>query len=99
MPPSLKLLQSAVAGVLALGIAQAANAQDAKSAPKEKCYGVVKAGQNDCSTARHSCAGKSSRDNAPDEWKYVAKGTCQKLGGKATASGTDSGKAPKYQTY
>jgi uncharacterized membrane protein len=76
------LLMSAVAGVLAVGLAQAA--EDAK-APKEKCYGIAKAGQNDCGTARHTCAGKSAKDNAPDEWKYVAKGTCEKLGGKATA--------------
>ena len=99
MPPSLKLLQSAVAGVIALGIAQAAAAQDAKAAPKEKCYGVAKAGQNDCSTARHSCAGKSSRDNAPDEWKYLPKGTCAKMGGKTTAAGTDTGKATEDHAY
>lgn len=77
------LLQSAVAGVLALGIAQAGLAQDAKSqSAKEKCYGIAKAGQNDCGTARHSCAGKATKDNAADEWKYVPKGTCEKLGGK-----------------
>ena len=79
------LLQSAVAGVLALGIGQAALAQDAKGqsqSAKEKCYGIAKAGQNDCGTSRHSCAGKATKDNAADEWKYVPKGTCEKLGGK-----------------
>jgi uncharacterized membrane protein len=79
------LLQSAIAGVLALGIGQAALAQDAKSqsqGAKEKCYGIAKAGLNDCGTSRHSCAGKATKDNAPDEWKYVPKGTCEKLGGK-----------------
>jgi uncharacterized membrane protein len=90
-----RLLQSAVAGVLALGLAQASGAEDAKSAPKEKCYGIAKAGQNDCGTARHSCAGKAARDNSPDEWKYVPKGTCEKLGGKATAGAPDTGKAPR----
>jgi uncharacterized membrane protein len=99
MPSNLKLLQSAVAGVIALGIAQGAAAQDAKTAPKEKCYGVVKAGQNDCATARHSCAGKSSRDNSPDEWKYVPKGTCDRMGGKTTAPGADPGKAPRNRAY
>jgi uncharacterized membrane protein len=96
MNPNNKLLHSAIASVLALGIAQAASAEDAKGA-KEKCYGVAKAGQNDCGTARHSCAGKATRDNAPDEWKMVPKGTCEKTGGKATSSGGDSGKAPKYR--
>jgi uncharacterized membrane protein len=80
MTSKAKLVNAAVAGILAVGAAQAA-AQDAKS-PKEKCYGVAKAGQNDCGTARHTCAGKATRDNAPDEWKYVAQGTCRKLGGR-----------------
>ena len=99
MSTKTKLLQSAIAGVLALGIAQAAQAQD-KNAPKEKCYGIAKAGQNDCGTARHSCAGKATRDNAGDEWKYVPKGTCEKMGGKTSAGGgPDAGKAPKFQAY
>jgi uncharacterized membrane protein len=76
-----KLLQSAVAGMIALGLARAAVAQDSQE--KEKCYGIAKAGQNDCGTASHSCAGKAKKDNAPDDWKYVARGTCEKLGGKA----------------
>ena len=42
----------------------------------------MKAGQNDCGTGAHTCAGKAKKDNAPEEWKYVAKGTCEKLGGK-----------------
>jgi uncharacterized membrane protein len=78
-----------MAGVLALGITQSATAQahDGKPEPgKEKCYGVAKAGQNDCGTATHSCAGQARKDKAPDEWKYVAKGTCEKLGGKLKPS-------------
>ena len=96
MPNRNAILQSAVAGILALGLAQAANAQDSS---KEKCYGIAKAGQNDCGTARHTCAGKSTRDKSPDDWKYVAKGTCAKLGGKTSPGGPDSGKAPKYFAY
>jgi len=61
-------------------VAQSADAQDSKE--REKCYGVAKAGQNDCGTATHTCAGKAKRDNAPDEWKYVPKGTCEKMGGQ-----------------
>ena len=95
-----KLMQSAIASILAIGPVHASDAQDAKSAgAQEKCYGVAKAGQNDCGTARHSCAGKAAKDNAPDEWKYVAKGTCQQLGGKTTAGGPDNSKAPKYRAY
>ena len=79
-----KILHAAFAGLLAIGLAQSASAQDDKG-DKEKCYGVAKAGQNDCGTAQHTCAGKAKKDNAADEWKYVAKGTCEKLGGKTKA--------------
>ena len=81
----MKLLQSALAGLVALGMSPAANAQD--PAGKEKCYGIAKAGQNDCGTATHTCAGLSKKDKAPDEWKYVPKGTCEKAGGKKQPPG------------
>ena len=93
-----KLLQSAVAGVVALGIAQSSQAQDAKSAPKDKCYGIAKSGQNDCATARHTCAGKAAKDNLPDEWRYVPKGTCEQAGGKLS-NGAAPGKPAKYMAY
>jgi uncharacterized membrane protein len=80
MDTKTKMLHTAVAGLVALGLAQGVAAQDAKD--KEKCYGIAKAGQNDCGTATHTCAGKAKKDNAPDEWKLVPKGTCEKLGGK-----------------
>lgn len=52
-------------------------------ADTEKCYGVAKAGQNDCASAdgSHSCAGQAKVDNDPNEWKSVPKGTCTKAGG------------------
>jgi uncharacterized membrane protein len=88
-----KLINTAIAGVLALAAVPVAQAQSADSkAPKDKCYGVAKAGQNDCGTARHTCAGKAARDNAPDEWKYVPKGTCQKIGGRLTPGDAGKGK-------
>ena len=95
-----KLMQSAIASILALGTAQAADTQDANAAgAKEKCYGVAKAGQNDCGTARHSCVGKAAKDNAPDEWKYVPKGTCERMGGKTSAGGPETSKAPRFRAY
>ena len=81
------LIRSALAGVIALGVGSAgAQAHDGPApAGKEKCYGIAKKGQNDCGTATHACAGLAKRDNQPDEWKLVAKGTCEKLGGKLKA--------------
>jgi uncharacterized membrane protein len=81
-------IQAALAGILALGIAAAASAAGPvmQKDGQEKCYGVAKAGQNDCGTAKHACAGLGAKtDNDPTEWKYVAKGTCEKVGGKTTA--------------
>jgi uncharacterized membrane protein len=76
-------MRSAIAGMVAVGLGQVASAQHGQpAADKEKCYGIAKAGKNDCGTATHACAGLAKKDNAPDEWKYVAKGTCEKLGGK-----------------
>ena len=82
-PTRRKLLQSALAGMIALGTAHAADAQG--TADKEKCYGIAKAGKNDCGTATHTCAGLAKKDNQPDEWKYVPKGTCEQAGGKKQA--------------
>jgi uncharacterized membrane protein len=49
----------------------------AEAAGKEKCYGVAKAGANDCAAgAGTSCAGTSTVDFQGNSWKYVEKGTC-----------------------
>ena len=50
----------------------------------EKCFGIVKAGLNDCQTNTHSCAGTSTADNQPDAWVYVPSGTCMKIAGGST---------------
>jgi uncharacterized membrane protein len=78
------IVSSALATVLALALVPAHAAADQKD--KEKCFGIAKAGQNDCSNASgtHSCAGQAKVDKAADDWKYVAKGTCKSMGGKTT---------------
>ena len=75
-----KALQLIGAGVLAAGMASAAptNAHAAKE-DSEKCYGIAKAGQNDCGTSAHGCSGHAKTDGAGDEWIYVPKGTCEKI--------------------
>jgi uncharacterized membrane protein len=76
------IVSSALASALALGLMAPVSAQD-KPAAKEKCYGIAKAGQNDCAnlSGTHSCAGQSRMDMSPDDWKYVAKGTCMQMKG------------------
>ena len=77
---------TAALGAALSGLAATAVAQQPTPAPQptykfEKCYGVVKAGKNDCQTATHSCAGSSKQDAAHDSWVYVPTGTCDKLVG------------------
>lgn len=78
------VLQAALACALAAGVVDQAHAGDPN---KERCFGVVKAGQNDCAnlSGSHSCAGQSKRDMDPGEWKLVPKGTCAQLGGLSQA--------------
>jgi uncharacterized membrane protein len=87
MSPSCLLLRSAIATLIVASTASVLG-HEAQAADKEKCYGIAKAGQNDCGTAKHTCAGKATRDNDPAEWKYVATGTCEKQGGRTTGGGS-----------
>jgi uncharacterized membrane protein len=77
-------ISAALASLLALGLLSGASAHAADSS-KDKCYGIAKAGANDCSnlSGTHSCAGQATLDKDLGEWKYVAKGTCKELGGKS----------------
>ena len=70
------LLSSAIAGTLSLGLA-AGDATAAEKTPLEKCYGISKAGKNDCKAgAGTSCAGSSKHDYQGNSWKLVKAGTC-----------------------
>jgi uncharacterized membrane protein len=73
------MIAAAAAAVMSLSmVAMPAAAQE-----KEKCFGIAKAGQNDCASINgvHSCAGQSKVDMDKSEWKYVAKGTCKGMKG------------------
>jgi len=82
-------VKAAIAGALTAGLLGAAAVQAGpEPAPKfeaEKCYGVAKAGKNDCQTNTSACAGTSKKDNQPDAWIYVPRGTCAKIVGGSTA--------------
>lgn len=74
---------AAAAFALAAVTAGTAMAQDKGASikgEKERCYGVAKAGQNDCQAGPGtSCAGSSKVDYQGNAWKYVPKGTCEKI--------------------
>lgn len=52
---------------------------------RERCYGIAKAGRNDCGTARHACAAQARLDRQPDEWISVPAGTCARIAGGETS--------------
>ena len=76
-------LMVASAMVAAFSLPLLASAQSGPApTPKfehEKCFGIAKAGENDCQTANSSCAGTSGRDAQGDAWIYLPAGTCGKL--------------------
>ena len=81
MKKSQLLIASAVVAALTLPVTAGAQAGPAPK-PKfdaEKCYGVAKAGKNDCQTTNSSCAGTSRRDGQKDAWIYVPAGSCDRL--------------------
>lgn len=82
------LVSSALVALAALATTTGAAQSGPAEKPEftfEKCYGVAKAGLNDCQTSLHSCAGTSTADNQGDAWIYVPAGTCAKLTGGSDA--------------
>jgi uncharacterized membrane protein len=75
-----RLTGLAVASAFAAALGMAAAGQSANAADegeKEKCFGVAKAGENDCKAgAGTSCASTSKIDYQGNSWKLVPKGTC-----------------------
>ena len=86
MKTSQLLIASAVAAALAMPYSAGAGPAPKPKFEAEKCYGIVKAGKNDCQTATSSCAGTSKKDSQADAWISLPKGACEKLvGGKLKA--------------
>jgi uncharacterized membrane protein len=78
-----KALQcSLLAGAVALAVGAYSNNANAAT-DKEKCYGVVKAGHNDCGNAdkTHSCMGQAETDGDGGEWIAMPAGLCERLVG------------------
>ncbi|MBT0570096.1 DUF2282 domain-containing protein [Curvibacter sp. CHRR-16] len=75
-----RLMIAATAATLLTALAAPATSM---AAEKEKCFGIAKAGQNDCAnlTGAHSCAGQTKMDMAKEDWKFVPAGTCKAAGG------------------
>ena len=79
-----------VASSLLAGLALAAASTSAQAgamsaqpmaapAAAEKCYGIARAGHNDCAAGAHSCAGHATRDNDPASFVELPAGACAKI--------------------
>jgi uncharacterized membrane protein len=80
------LLSAAVAGLLSVGFAAAASADDAAAPAAGKCYGIAKAGQNACANGSvHACKGLSKVDNDAGDFTLASTEDCTKAGGKTEA--------------
>jgi len=73
--------RSPTASLLALGSVPAQAADDGKGKGKEKCFGIAKAGQNDCAGEGHGCKGQAMATRSPGDYVIVPIGTCKKLAG------------------
>ncbi|MFM9845364.1 MAG: DUF2282 domain-containing protein [Dongiaceae bacterium] len=69
-----------MAGISSVGAEEAHDAV----AKMEKCFGIAKAGKNDCAGVAHACAGQSHVDNAMMDFVAVPAGTCEKIVGGMT---------------
>jgi uncharacterized membrane protein len=73
---------TAIGSLLSLGAAVFATPSVAADKPDmEKCYGIAKAGKNDCAGPAHACAGQSKADAGAKEWLSLPKGTCERISG------------------
>ena len=79
------LISAAMASLIAFAaLTSTAQAADDMAAT-EKCYGIAKAGKNDCAANGHSCAGQAAKDANGKEWIKVPKGTCERIVGGSTS--------------
>jgi uncharacterized membrane protein len=90
MSKSNPVIRSAVASLLAFGVAAAATDTLAAKGDNEKCAGIVKAGKNDCGTSYGSCAGTSKVDNDKEAWIYLPKGACERITGGRVQTSADA---------
>jgi uncharacterized membrane protein len=81
-----RMMQASVVGAVILGMMNLADAKSQKCPPLERCYGIVKAGQNDCPTNVSQCAGSSTKDAQGDAYIDLPRGTCLRIVGGSLMS-------------
>ncbi len=78
-----RIITAAIGSLLTLGLVSSNAMADDNKMNMEKCFGIAKAGKNDCSSNKsaHSCAGQATKNNDPMDFVAVPKGTCEKIAG------------------
>jgi uncharacterized membrane protein len=76
-----RIITAAIGSLFMLGLVSGNAMADDKKMDMEKCFGVAKAGKNDCSSNKsaHSCAGQATKNKDPMDFVAVPKGTCEKI--------------------
>ena len=77
---------SALLGALAVAAGAIAQTKDPEMTGKEKCFGVSKAGKNDCAAGAHSCAGQSTKDGDKSSFIALPAGLCARIEGSSTTA-------------
>jgi uncharacterized membrane protein len=79
-------IAAALASAIAPVVVSAQKPATPPSFKAEKCYGIAKAGKNDCaSTGNNSCGGTSKLNGDPKAWIFVPEGYCERIiGGSKT---------------
>ena len=75
-----QIIKSAITAFLAMATTTSVFSADAPTTT-EKCYGIARAGMNDCSTATSSCASSSTKDGQADAFILLPKGLCERIVG------------------
>jgi len=77
------ILSAAIGSLLVMGLAGNVMAADMQT---EKCFGIAKAGKNDCASNKsaHACAGQATVNGDPHDYVALPKGTCDKIANGST---------------
>jgi uncharacterized membrane protein len=84
-----KILMTSILAFAIAGLSEA-QAEKEKKIESEKCYGIAKAGQNDCKGEGHNCSGKSEVDGSKSEYLLVPAGLCDKIVGGSLTPDADT---------
>jgi len=82
-----QLIQTAIMSMLTITTFSSLSwTTSALASDNQKCYGIVKAGMNDCQTTKQTCAGSATKDRQSDAFIFLPKGTCEKIVGGSLKS-------------